>query len=34
MFGGNIVGGNLVEVRPMKVAKQLSKGRENQRGAS
>jgi len=32
--GGNIEGGNLVEVTLMKVESLLSSGREDQRGAS
>jgi len=34
VFGGNIGGGNPVEVTPMKVARHLSSGREDKRGAS
>ena len=34
MVGGNIVGGNPVEVTRMKVASLLSSGRDDQSGAS
>jgi len=34
VLGGNIVGGNPVEVTLMKVVSLLSSGREDQRGAS
>ena len=34
MVGGNIVGGNPVEVTPMKVASLFSSGRDDQSGAS
>jgi len=34
VVGGNIVGGNPVEVTPMKVATRFSTGRDDQSGAS
>jgi len=34
VVGGNIVGGNPVEVTPMKVASLLGRGRDDQSGAS